>query len=364
MKRPSNWVINPLLSFVSLGFCFLLLEIACRVFPCTEHHDLRINDPYYYIETIGQVRHHIPYYTYRERVPLRFDTHSYYAQHDGIVCFHSDQFGAHWVEPRDQHMGQSIVFLLGHSFTYGHGLHYEDTFVYRLQKNLKKEGRQISLLNFGKRGSDSREVLDTYLRFESSIHHDAVLYGLHINDLVNFSTSSAITNLLAVPWLVKRSKGFEFMAESIETHWFKQYKVGRMTSPSRFAKRFFTDNMDAIAKLHDATRNNDAQLYVIVLPILLDLRKDIFCSLYDGIREHLEDCGIEYFDLTGCLRGYDDEAVWILPFDQHPNEKANAVFSERLVDEFHRRRLPQDTPRREPSVLENEGKDQPLGMAT
>jgi hypothetical protein len=340
MKRLPEWVINPLLCFASLGFCFFILEIGCRVFPMTDYDELRINDPYYYIETIGQVRHHIPYYTYREQVPLRFDTRFYYAQKNGIVCFHSNQFGARWVEPKHQNVGESIVLLLGDSFVYGHGLHYEDTFVYRLQRNLEERGHRISLLNFAKRGSDSREVLDTYMQFEGSIHHDAVLYGLHINDLVNFSTSSAITNLLAVPWLVKRSRGFEFMVEGIENHWFRKYKIGRMTSSSRFAKHYFADNMNAVVMLHEAANENGVPLYIVVFPILLDLRKGTFSSLYAGIRERLEDRGLEYFDLTGCLKGYDDEDVWILPFDQHPNEEANAVFSAELFDRFRRRGVP------------------------
>jgi hypothetical protein len=56
--------------------------------------------------------------------------------------------------------------------------------------------------------------------------------------------------------------------------------------------------------------------------------------------------GVCVFLLEVCCRlfpckEYDDDDVWILPFDQHPNEKANAVFTERLVDEFRRRGLPQ-----------------------
>jgi hypothetical protein len=340
MKKPPEWMINVLVSFASLGLCFFLLEIGCRVFHWTEHDELRINDPYYYIKTIGQRRHHIPYYTYRERVPLKFDTRSYYAQTNGIVCFHSNQSGARWVEPRNQDAGETVVLMLGDSFTYGHGLHYEDTFAYRLQTKLEESGHRISFLNFAKRGSNSREVLDTYMQFEGSIHHDAVLYGLHINDLVSFSTSDAITNLLAVPWLVKRSRGFEFMVERIEKHWFRKFKIGRIASSSRFTMRYFTDNMDAVVMLHEAAKKNGIPLCVVVLPLLLDLQKDTFSSLYAGIRKRLEDHSVECFNLTGCLKGYDDEDVWILPFDQHPNEEANAVFSAELFDRFRRRGVP------------------------
>jgi hypothetical protein len=340
MKKPPDWTINPILAIASLFVFGLLLEVVCRVFPCTRYREFRINDPYYYIETIGQVRHHIPYYTYKERVPLRFDTHSYYGQTNGLVCFHSNQFGARWVEPNDQNVGESVILLLGDSFVYGHGLHYQDTFAHRLQRSFEEEGCPIDILNFAERGADARDVLDTYLKLADLIDHSLVLYGLHINDLVHFSTSSAITNLLAVPWLVKHSRGFEFMVEMIEKHWFRKYKIGRMTSSSQFAKRFFAENMDAIVALEDLTCSNGARLCVIVFPILLDLNKDTFSSLYAGIIEQLERRGIEHIDLTECLRDCDDEDVWILPFDQHPNDRANQVFMEIVLSEFRRRGLP------------------------
>jgi len=335
MKR--QWldgVINPVLAVASLGFCLLVLEIACRIFPLVGDRELRINDPYYYVETIGQVRHHVPFYTYRERIPTRFDTRGYYAPSGGVVSFHSNQFGARWIKPTDQDVADSSVFVVGDSFTYGHALHYEDAFIYRVQEHLGQQGRRVSFLNFAERGADSRQVLATYLRFQSSVRHNVVLYGLHVNDLVNFSTSSAITNLLAVPWLVQRSKGFYFLTEGIEKHWFREYKIGRMTSPSRFTKGFFTENLDAILKLRDATEQHHARFIVVVLPILLDIEKGTFNPLYRGIAARLAEHGIDYVDLTGNLKGHREEDLWVLPFDQHPNNTANEIFAEGLLDEF------------------------------
>jgi len=129
MKKPSNRVINLLLCMASFSFCFILLEIACRILPWADCNELQINNPYHYIETIGRRQHHIPYHSYQERVPLRFDFHSYYAATDGIICFHSNQFGARWITPNDQVLEANNILVLGDSFAYGHGLHYEDSFI-------------------------------------------------------------------------------------------------------------------------------------------------------------------------------------------------------------------------------------------
>lgn len=62
--------------------------------------------------------------------------------------------------------------------------------------------------------------------------------------------------------------------------------------------------------------------------------RERFIPLYDGIREHLKRTGIEYIDLTRCLNSFDDEDVWILPLDQHPNHQAHRVFTDRLFAEI------------------------------
>jgi len=335
-KRYPVWIINPLLSIAS--FCLFLagIEIFCRILPCGEYDELRINDPYYYIETIGDIRHHLPFYTYMERVPLRFDFHSYYTKTDGIVPFNSNQFGARWLESGYQEDADTTVLVLGDSFTYGHGLYYSDTFVFRLEQNLNDHNRSIRFMNLAERGADARDVLKTYERYKDSISHSVVLYGLHVNDLVNFSTSSAITNLLAVPWLVRHSKGIFFLTEKLERHWFRRFKIGRMTSCTRFKKSFFRENMAAITRLNAAAHAQGARLVVVVLPIVLDLKQDTFLSLYGGILHRLKNNRIECIDLTRSLDNQNDEDMWILPFDQHPNHRANALFATRLSVEFRR----------------------------
>jgi hypothetical protein len=201
LKKKCNKLVNIALLLTSCCLCFSIFEIACRVFPWAEYDEHQLNNPYYYIETIGKVQHFSPHYTYKERVPLQFDHHSYYMPTEGIVSFHSNQFGARWIEQADQELEKKSILVLGDSFTFGHGLHYEDNFVYLLQKKLEEDSNRISFLNFAKRGADAEEILHIYKRFKDTIPHNAVLYGLHINDLVKFTTNYIISNPLCIPGL-------------------------------------------------------------------------------------------------------------------------------------------------------------------
>lgn len=284
IKKTQNWMINLSLVLANFIFCFLLLEIACRVFPWADSHELQMNNPYYYIEKIGQRKPHIPYYSYKERVPLEFDHQSYYAPTDGIVCFHSNQFGAGWTEPEDQVLKTIKILVLVDSFTCYHGLHYEHTFVYQLEKKLEQESYSVSSLNFAKRCAHSMKCLEIYSQLKDTIPHDAALYGLHINDLVKFHTSYFAANPIAIFWIVKWSKRLDFIAKRINTYIIKKYRINRLRSTAIFEEQYFLDNMNSLVNLKKAANENGARLYIVLFPILLDLKKQTLQPLYKGLK--------------------------------------------------------------------------------
>jgi len=339
MKKLPNWTLNLLLLLASFTFCFVILEIVFRLIPGNEYREDRTNDPYYYIEQIGIREHFLPFYTYKEKVPLRFDHLGYYAPTDGIVEFHSNQLGARWIRAYEQSLEASRVLALGDSFTYGHGLQYEDSFLYSLQKKLENEGNRISFLNFAKRGADTREVLHIYRQFKDSVQHHAVVYGLHINDLLDFETSYISLNPVAHPWIMERSRAYDFIVTRIDRIAVRQHRVRWLNDPERFRDSYFIEELNALNLLNSEAQQKGVPLYVVVLPMLVDVGKDTFIPLYEGIKSALDRNQLEYIDLTECLKGIRDQDFWVLPFDQHPNHRANRIFANRLFDTFHVREI-------------------------
>jgi len=326
-----DWTANTLLVLGSVGLFLLCLEVVCRFLPATE---LQMNDPYRYLLTIGVRAHHCPYFTYMEKVPLKYDHQGYYAPTDGIVVFHSNQLGARWTEPADQELGDANILVLGDSFTYGHGLYYEDTFSFMLQEKLNGSGRSAAVLNLAERGADSVRTLEIYRRFKDEVPHRAVFYGLHINDVMEFPTNYVINNPLAIPWLVQSSRAAAFIAKRFHNLLLRNRRIEALNDPSMFEKEYFIKNFAAIRSLHEKAGQKGARLYVLVLPILNELKKDAFRPLYRGIIERLEKSGIACVDLTESVKGMSDKSLWVLPFDQHPNKRANAVFAGQLFERF------------------------------
>jgi len=315
MGKKSRFAGNLLTSLCSLALCLVLLETTFRIFHVGAYDDYQINNPYRFIEKTGNDEPFLPFNTYRERVPLRFDHLGYYAPSDGLIEFHSNQFGARWTEPASQNLEVPVILVLGDSFTYGHGLRYEDAYIYRLQKKLRDRSMQASFINLSERGSDAEGILQVYLHFKDRIPHQAVLYGLHINDLIKFTTNYVITNPLAVPWLVDHSRAFAWMAGRFHRFCIRRYRIRQLTDAAIFSESHFKSKLLAVETMAQAAAEKGTPFYVALLPILVDLRKGTFTPTYDGIREALDEHGIACFDLSHCLDGWHDRDAWILPFD-------------------------------------------------
>ena len=335
-RPPGHWGGRFLLSAAGLSVACLVFEMACRIFRLNEDGERQLNNPYYFIERIGDDKFPMPYQSCAERVPLRYDHHDYYARTDGLIRFHTNQFGARWIQPRFQPPRKVNVLVLGDSFTYGHGLRYEDAFIFRLQGRMEESSQSVCFFNFARRGADAREVLAIYKRFKETVPHDAVLYGLHINDLLNFTTIYIEANPLSIPWIVERSKGYDFIARRIHKTLLRRNRIRRITDPALLKGSYFESELKALVTLNGLVRESGIRLEVVMLPLMVDMNKGTFRPLYDGIRKTLADCAIPCIDLTECLNGYSDRDVWILPFDQHPDHKANQVFADSLFSKYRR----------------------------
>jgi hypothetical protein len=324
---------KPLLVLAGLFFTLVALEIFLRLSP---EKDFQTNNSYQYTKKIGEPVFQQPYYSMRELYPLQFDRRHYYEKSQGIIHYNFNQIGSRWLQPGKQDTNGFNVFVLGDSFTLGFGLRYEDTYICKTQYRLNQKGIKINFFNFAMPAAESRKCLSVYQKCSNRIDHQVILYGLHLNDLIEFPTSyvnnletSRITRALA-----RRSKLFYFFLNTKNTYIDRKRRILELTSPAVFEKPYFRENFEAILSLQQESEKGHKQLRVIVLPILVDLNQDTFRPIYQNIMKILKSNGINFYDLTSSVRGSRDSDYWILPFDQHPNEKANEIFADRLTASF------------------------------
>ncbi|MEO8755380.1 MAG: SGNH/GDSL hydrolase family protein [Casimicrobiaceae bacterium] len=322
-----NAVAKGLLALAGVAAALLGLEVGLRVWPPVE---LPLNNPYQFTRLVGAYRFHVPLYTYREIYPVQFDHDGYYQRSDGAIDYHCDQLGGRWIAPSQRPLDGDVAVVAGDSFTFGFGLRYADAYVYRTEQILQENGRRRHFVNIAEPGADARVSLRNYLAVRDQQPHDLFLFGLHLNDLIEFPTSAVAMVGHGPIQPIGGSQLLAFVARTLAKRADRNAKIRELTDPAQLEKPRFRDNMAAIEAMQRAAEERGRRFAVVILPILVDLRAGTFEPVYAAVRRVLDARGIAYIDLSQALDGARDASLWILPFDQHPNERANALFANQL----------------------------------
>lgn len=309
-----------------VGVAALGIEVGLRWWAPTYPP---LNDPYQFTRLVGERRHGVPAHSYREIYPLQFDGDGYYGRSDGAVDYHFDQLGGRWIDAAPRDLQGFVALAVGDSFTLGFGLRYEDAYPYRLEQALQAQGRDRHVVNLAQPGADTRRALAIYLAARDRQPHDLLLYGLHLNDFIAFPTSAVAMSGWRSGGGGSRLLGFvrRTLAQRAE----RRAMIAELTDPRQVDRPQFRDNLAAVEALRHAAAARGVRFAVVLLPILVDLRAGTFEPVYAEIRQALAERGIEVIDLSRSVDGRDSD-YWILPFDQHPNARANAAFAERLAE--------------------------------
>lgn len=334
MKKSNKRIlINISIIIAGIFLIITILEITFRIFPDKYAH---INNPYQYTKFLGELKCGVPFHSYCEIYPIGFDARKYYKKSSGIIKYDFNQFGARWIKSQNQEINaEKKIFVVGDSFTLGFSLRYADAYIYKTQILLREDELSYDFINFSVPGANSKVCLENYIKKRDIIPHDMLLYGLHLNDLLPFSTSYVTCDIYRYEtWVRNKSKLADFILKRVEKERSRQKNIEKLLDPSMLNSDYFVENMNAIKQMDRETKQQGIEFVVVILPILVDVQKGTFRPVYDRVKKLLDECGIKYLDITSSVVHYGDSSLWILPFDQHPNEIANAIFAQELRNFF------------------------------
>ncbi len=86
-------------------------------------------------------------------------------------------------EPTDVR-GESVVLVLGDSFTYGLGVRFEDSYPAQLEASLRLAQLDVAVVNAGNPGFDTQMAYDRLLAVYKHYEPDCVILGFHSADIV------------------------------------------------------------------------------------------------------------------------------------------------------------------------------------
>ena len=299
---------NILLSFSSLAFCFLLLEVSVRLLSKNSKETQWNDRPRFYYLPSGARSLRVA------KIESEKDANAF------------------------------RIAVIGDSFSFAPYMQFDDAFPKKLERMLNLEGkRKVEIINLGVPGySSSHEVRDLR-KFVKKEKVDLIILQMTLNDLeVKVMQPKGITTLLnpyqrfnSESWtnpLLKNLKSIGFIASKIHNQLaadaYKNYYFDLYNNEHAMA--LFKKSIGKISLISKSVKT---PVVAVVFPLFgysLDTNYP-FQKMHTIIHQTLESEGISYLDLFDTYKGSSFERLTVLPGeDFHPNEIAHRMAAEEI----------------------------------
>lgn len=229
--------------------------------------------------------------------------------------------------------GQYRIVIVGDSFTWGAGLERGERFSDLLQQFL---GPRYEVFNFGLPGNNMGGHLNV-LEAALPVKPDFVLLQLYINDFETRYMQRPPSYPLLPPALDSRLGQSSLLYNLIQTQWSRlQEGLGISEGYVQYMNRSLKDpnglnSIEAFGQLKQffaRARAAHAGVGVVTFPETDALGPNgsayPFRYLHEGVGRACEDEQVRCLDLLPLFSTFrDPRAVWVSPFDAHPNAMAN-----------------------------------------
>jgi hypothetical protein len=163
MPKTKKIIPNLITLTITIIICLLILELLTRIFM--------YQDPVSY-PPINEYDKDLCF-KMKPNINVTFRTREF------EISMATNAFG--FREEKEAFQGKSIMFL-GDSFTCGHGVQYNETYVYLAEDMLKEEGYFYSLYNFGVGGYGTMQQRKIAEKYIADIKPEVVMLAFYAND--------------------------------------------------------------------------------------------------------------------------------------------------------------------------------------
>lgn len=244
--------------------------------------------------------------------------------------------------------------FLGDSFTFGEGVHFEDTFpevtARLLQQRFADRSIGFESRNFGVGGYNTGQSLWLLKHIAMASDPDVVVLTYVVNDaeptLVEFDPVRKRPVRRQRPAEVEEGQNDERPPDSAlyrlriaQLVW----QVWKVRERSRRTEAFYRALYEpgaegwrnarrALHEMGEVCAAAQTPLVVMIFPILHALDESHpFLDLYAKVAASAEASGAHVLDLFPRMKGRSARSLWVHPTDQHPNELAHRIAAEQLA---------------------------------
>ena len=235
--------------------------------------------------------------------------------------------------------GTFRISVVGDSFSFAPSMQYQDTFAKKLESflNLNQGATKVEVANLGVSGSSTADEV-ALVQKALNLSSDLVVLEITLNDAEpRVLSREEKAQLYDAPYLSSpilkawRSLGFVLtrLHNTATVSRYIDYHTRFFKDPTTF-KRFD----DALAAMKAATDAKGVPLVAMVFPLFdFPINEQYpFNESHEIVSGALAARGIKALDLRSAYRGIPPERLQVIPVvDNHPNEIAHRIASERLL---------------------------------
>jgi len=236
------------------------------------------------------------------------------------------------------------IVIVGDSFTWGQGIEEQERYSKLVEQFL---GPRYEVFNFGKPGNNMPEHLDV-LGQALAVSHDFVLLQIYINDFETRDMERPRPYPLLPEPLGSQLEESSLLYDMLGGQWVRvQELTGISESYAHYMERNLRDPnapnaRRAFGQLHeffDRAQAAHVAAGAVIFPAIDALgpsgKTYPFGYLHEGVRATCEELKIRCLDLLPLFSTFrDPRALWVSPFDAHPNAMANRRASFEIQQAF------------------------------
>jgi lysophospholipase L1-like esterase len=251
--------------------------------------------------------------------------------------------------------GTRHLVFLGDSFTFGEGVHNQDTYPEVAARLLREDGQNVLACNLGVGGYNTSQAAEVLRLFGFDLQPDVVVLGYTLNDAepplfqvdpkngqpVRRAREAFIESegelgtppdsllyrlrLTQAIWQVRRQR--ELSRQTIE------YYLSLHSSSNKGR----VESERALREIIEACKDRKIPCVVVMFPLLYNLSDDYpFAHVHAQIGEVVRQAGGNFIDLLPALKGQRASDLIVHPTDQHPNEIVHELAGRMVAEEIGR----------------------------
>jgi lysophospholipase L1-like esterase len=232
----------------------------------------------------------------------------------------------------------TIIMVLGDSYSFGYGVSYQDSFPYILERKLRKEFSRkiIRIFNLGIPGYNTTQELATLKEFGPKLHPQLVLLTYHLND-IEVHTENNIKELFSFKNMLLSIKYYSHLLRFVLSRvaaFARNFNLNIKTTATMEISEYtaagpaWIKNQKTLKELIEFCHKLNAVLGVIVVPYIVQLTNDHPCAdSYQIVVKFFKSNNIPVVNAFEYFKGLNPRKLWINAFDGHPNRKGHEIIA-------------------------------------